>query len=347
MKEPVIVVGGGICGMTAAAELSHMGIPVTLIEKLDTPGGQVGNWDRLFPDRKKASEVLEKAALRLQGVNVLTGRTVKKICQEDGSFIVDLNFEENGTGMNSRLPASAIVLATGFSLFEARKKEEYGYGIYDNVMTSADLEKKFREGNPLARADGKKPACIGFVHCVGSRDEKVGNLYCSRVCCVTGVKQAIEVKEMFPDSEVFCFYMDLRMFGRHFEEMYYEAQQKHGIQFIRGRVSECAENPDGSVLVKTEDTLSGKPFKVSVDLLVLLSGITSPPQSVSLASDLGIQRGEDGFLSPSDPHSGDNLSCIPGIFLAGTVKGPASVTESIADGRAAAVQAAEFYKSLT
>ncbi|NJO70443.1 MAG: CoB--CoM heterodisulfide reductase iron-sulfur subunit A family protein, partial [Bacteroidetes bacterium] len=104
---------------------------------------------------------------------------------------------------------------------------------------------------------GKTPQRIGIVHCVGSRDEKAGNTYCSKVCCVTGVKQAIELKEQLPSSEIFNFYMDLRMYDRYFEDLYKEAQVKHHVQFIRGRLSEAFENPDGTVMIKIEDTLWG------------------------------------------------------------------------------------------
>ena len=119
------------------------------------------------------------------------------------------------------------------------------------------------------------PKKIGFVHCVGSRDEKAGNRQCSKVCCATAVKQACEIKEKFPNSTVYCFYMDLRMFGRNYEDMYLEAQKKYGIIFVRGRVSEVSEKQDGTLLIKAEDTLSGKPLRVSLDLLVLMAGMQS------------------------------------------------------------------------
>jgi heterodisulfide reductase subunit A2 len=122
-------------------------------------------------------------------------------------------------------------------VFDATKKEEYGYGIYDNVITSADLEKLFLDSKLLVNPLGKTPKKIGLVHCVGSRDEKVGNVYCSKVCCVTAVKQAIEIKERLPESDVYCFYMDLRMYGMHFEALYKEAQEKYAVNFIRGRLS--------------------------------------------------------------------------------------------------------------
>ena len=189
---------------------------------------------------------------------------------------------------------------------------------------------------------GKKPGKVGIIHCVGSRDEKVGNIYCSKVCCITGVKQSIEIKEQLPHAEVFCFYMDLRMFDRHFEEMYLEAQQKWDIHFIRGRLSEAAENQDRSIVLKVEDTLAGLPLKLNVDLVILLAGFMPSPETKRLASMLGLVAGEDGFLDPGDEHILANATSVPGVFLAGAVKGPVSVQNTIADAQAAAVQIENF-----
>ena len=323
MDNTVIVIGGGISGLTAAGMLAQQGLDVTLLEKENETGGHLARWDRLFPDRKKASEVLDFAMEGLNKVKIVTGVAITGISRQDHEFTVSTNLRDSGYGMQdagyqspvpspqslvpspqspvpspqSQYTASALLVATGFDLFEARKKEEYGYGIYNNVITSADLEEQFKSGRKVLTSEGKTPGRIGFIHCVGSRDEKVGNLYCSKVCCVTGVKQAIELKEMFPESEVFNFYMDLRMFDRHFEELYYEAQQKWGVSFIRGRLSECSENPDGSIILKTEDTLTGKPLKMTVDLLVLLSGFVPSGGTRGISKMLGLQEGTDGFIN--------------------------------------------------
>ena len=176
------------------------------------------------------------------------------------------------TGNGDDIKADAILLATGFDLFKSERKEEYGYGIYDNVITSADLEKMFRSGE-IKLKSGRKPEKIGIVHCVGSRDEKVGNLYCSKLCCVTAVKQAIELKENLTDCKVFCFYMDMRMGGALYEELYREAQEKYGIGFIRGKVSEVGVNINKKLVVKVEDTLVGRPLKMELDMLVLMAGM--------------------------------------------------------------------------
>jgi heterodisulfide reductase subunit A len=344
MANSVIVIGGGIAGLTAAGMLSRMGMEVNLIEKENETGGHVGQWDRLFPDRKRASEVLDFTAEGMNKVNVVKGVSVRVISKEDDIFTVTVS--DTATGLPGEFKSKALIVATGFDLFEAGKKEEYGYGIYNNVITSADLEEKFKAGKGILTAEGKIPERIGIIHCVGSRDEKVGNLYCSKVCCVTGIKQAIELREMYPDSAVFNFYMDLRMYDRHFEELYYEAQQKWGISFIRGRLSECAENPDGSIVIRTEDTLTGKPLKMTVNLLVLLVGFVPAAGTAQLSGMLGLKTGTDGFVESEDRHLKNNLSGIPGIFLTGAVKGPVTISDAIADARAAAALTAEYLKSI-
>lgn len=338
MNDRVVIIGGGVAGLSAAQTLADMGIPVTLLEKENQVGGHVRNWDRLFPTRRKSDEVIGFLdILGKKNIDVHLRVKIESI-HKNGEFIVKLSD-------NKEVRGSAVLLATGYELFDAFRKEEYGYNIYDHVITAADLEAILKTGNkPLV--DGNPPKRIAFVHCVGSRDEKAGNLYCSKVCCVTGVKQAIELKEMFPAAEIFNFYMDLRMFDRHFEEMYFEAQRDYGINFIRGRVSECSENADNSVVVKLEDTLTGRPLKITVDLLILLTGMVPSQETRNIAEMLGLELGEDRFVLPADEHTGSNHSKQDGVFLAGAIKGPACVTSSIADGRAAAVQIASYLKKV-
>ncbi len=338
MKKSVLIIGGGIAGMEAARCLSDLEIHVTLIEREKELGGHLRKWDRLFPNRRPANEVLDALATGLDGkVSVKINTKINKIKNDDHNFFVIL---ENGESLKS----DVLLLTTGFELFDAVKKEEYGYNIYDNVVTSADIEEIFRSGTPLLTAAGNIPKRIGIVHCVGSRDEKAGNLYCSKVCCVTGVKQAIGISEALPQSEVFSFYMDLRMYDRYFEDLYLEAQQKHGIRFIRGRLSEACENPDHSILIKVEDTLTGKPLKMNVDLLVLLVGFVPSKNSASIGKMMGLIPGEDGFLTPVDPHLHSNSTSVPGLFLAGAVKGPVTIENTISDARAAAVQIAAYLR---
>jgi heterodisulfide reductase subunit A len=339
MGKKVVIFGGGIAGMEAASDLAAFGCEVQLVEKEEKLGGHVGQWDRLFPSRRPAKEITGHLSDRLtEQVMIHAGIEVRKTEIVGNTWNVTLGNEEV-------LQADAILVATGFELFETRKKEEYGYGIYDNVITSADLEKMFASGQ-VKTVQGKIPQRVGFVHCVGSRDEKVGNLYCSRVCCVTAVKQATEIAELIPGCEIFCFYMDLRMFGLDFETLYKEAQEKWGVHFIRGRLSEAFENPDGSVLVKVEDTLAARPLKMKVDLLVLMSGMVTSSGTKKLAEMLNLEFDENSFLRPADRQLHANESGIPGVFLAGTCTSPKSIDETIADARAASLKILEYLDSV-
>jgi heterodisulfide reductase subunit A len=239
------------------------------------------------------------------------------------------------------MTADALVIATGFDLFKSSRKEEYGYGVYDNVITSEDLEGMFRSGK-IALRDGSAPKTIGFVHCVGSRDEKVGNLYCSKLCCVTAVKQAIEIREHLPESKVFCFYMDMRMGGAYYEELYREAQEKWNVNFIRGKVSEASESINNKVVVKVEDTLAGRPLKMELDMLVLMAGMEMSEGGEKIAGMGHLNTGENRFFAVADHHFGSNLSNIKGIFYAGSCTAPMNITETISHARAAVSEVMDY-----
>ena len=322
--------------MESSAHLAAMDYEVTLLEKDSRLGGKLLKWERLFPTMRLGSEVL---AFLNQGVEkhvaVHCNTEITEIHRKAAAFHIH-------TATGRTYEADAVLVTTGYDLFDARKKEEYGYGIYENVITSAELEAMFAEGKPLHTADGRIPKRMGFIHCVGSRDEKVGNVYCSKVCCVTAVKQAIEVKEKHPETDIYCFYMDLRMYGMHFEAMYKQAQEKYGINFIRGRLSEACENIDHSVLLKAEDTLSGRPLKMSVDLLVLMVGFIPSEGTKAVGKMLGLEFGVNRFFKTCDQHTLTNVSNVPGVFFAGACTAPKTITNSITDARAAAATIATY-----
>jgi heterodisulfide reductase subunit A len=334
----VLVIGGGVAGMEASAKLSDLGFSVTIVEQTDKLGGKLNQWDRLFPNNLPAKDLLKKLNTAIQGnVHKYLNTEVVSIQRNKNQFYYSL---KNG----EELKADAILVSTGFEVFNARKKEEYGYGIYDNVITSADLEHIFRNESVLKTNLGKVPKRIGIIHCVGSRDEKAGHTYCSQVCCITAVKQAIEIKELMPDSEVFCFYMDLRMFGRHFENIYKDAQVKHGVQFIRGRLSEAFENTDGTVMLKVEDTLLGKPLKMNMDMVVLMVGMTPAANASKIKDLLELETSDDGFFMPVEVPYGSTSTTIPGVFVAGTSTGPKTMENTINEARAVALDIKEFLK---
>lgn len=330
--ERVVVIGGGVAGMKAALDLRKRGFEITLLEKSRHLGGKVRKWHCLFPTFTSASEVL--------------GRLQNEVAESDidvrfGAEVVAFDSRSVTLATGERLECSAVVLATGFTLFDARIKEEYGYGIYDNVVTSADLEEMFSKGRVELR-NGERPRRVAFLHCVGSRDEKVCQHHCSKVCCVTGVKQAMEMKRLFPESDVFNFYMDIRMFGPGYEEMYREAQITHNIHFVRGRISEVSPTIEGRLQIKAEDTLTGRPLKMSVDMLVLLIGMRANDDNKQLAEQAGVPLAPNGFFAPKDMFAGNVRSPQEGLFYVGTITAPKSIGEVLNEGSAVAEAVTEY-----
>lgn len=328
MKQNVVIIGGGVAGLEAAKQIHNLGYQTFLVEKSKQLGGHVAQWHKLFPDMMSTKALIKEMVSSIKGVTVFLETQVNAIESARGGYQLALS---NGINIH----AKAVLMATGFELFEARRKEEYGYGIYDHVITNGDLE-AWMNSNKDSRIP-VSPKAIGFVHCVGSRDLKAGNSQCSKVCCMTAIKQAIEMKERYPNAEVYCFYMDLRLFGKKYEDFYINAQRDFGIHFVRGRVSEVSETIDRRVQVKAEDTLIGRPVKVQLDLLVLMSGMCCNPHIQKLAEQARLEIDSDGFLKSRDNITNIIESGREGILFAGACTGTKTVPETIAEARAAAL----------
>lgn len=327
----IAVIGAGPAGIEAASVLASAGMEVNVFEKAALPCRNLADKAFLFPDFSPASEIVKTLSEKL-----LDGRiSVKCDCG-----IVSLSRERDGAwrlddDSGGHHYADSVIVATGYTPFDARRKEELGYGIYKGVHTSLEMENMILSGN-ITNAVGEPAGRIAFLQCVGSRDEKTGNHYCSKICCITAVKQAIEVRKRLPEAEIYVFYMDLRMWGQGFEELYRSAQQDWHIRFVRGRISEAGESFDGRVQIKAEDTLMGLPLKMTVDVLTLMVGMEASDGTRRLSSQCGLCDSY-GFFKTLSPHLEDNATSLPGLFAAGTCKRPLSLSESILDGRAAAL----------
>jgi heterodisulfide reductase subunit A2 len=332
-KKKVITIGGGIAGIEVSSLLAEMGHEVTVFEKEPQVGGKINKYDHLFPDMVPASKLADYVREKSLHNNITVINNTEVDCVERKNGKLYLKASDK-----NEYEADAVAVASGFDFFNAGRKEEYGYGIYENVLTSVDLEQLMKSGQKITTKSGKTPKRIAFIHCVGSRDEKSGNHYCSKLCCITGVKQATELKQLIPEAEVYCFYMDLRLVGLGHEKIYREAQEKYDVLFVRGRLSEASENMDESLLVKAEDTLSGRPIKMNVDLLVLLVGMEAGSATRKIGKLCQLDFEENGFLKVKGNHLERNDSSQKGIFLAGSCTRPMSIDETVENARSAALR---------
>lgn len=274
--QNITIVGGGVAGMQMALQLSGLGFSITLLEKEALLGGKVANWANIFPLNAKGASLTDKliADIKRSGVLLQLSTEFQSLKREakDWSVITNRGVLEN---------QQAVVMADGFKLFDPTIKEELGYGIFKNVVTASELEEMFDDERLKKLTTSSTDFSVAFVHCVGSRDRQINCEHCSKICCMVGVKQAVEIKKQYPLSKVYNFYMDLRMYDEGFEELYYEAQATHKVNFVRGRISEIAETIDKKLIVKAEDTLLRKPLAGIFDLVVLLTGYEKRAKEVN------------------------------------------------------------------
>jgi len=246
----------------------------------------------------------------------------------------------------------SIVVAAGYDEYDPSEIEAYHYGQegYEDVITQLKLERMLAPGSLtnsqiLRPSDAKIPKSIVMIQCVGSRNDQVGNQYCTGVCCKFAIKNARIVKEMYPDTDVTICYIDVRTPGLNFEELYKSAQEV-GVRFIRGRPSEILRDPvSGELRVIVEDTLSLTPLKLRADMVVLSAAMVPPEGIGPLGSKLKVLRSKEGFLKEFHIKMNPTLSSKGGIFLAGAIQGPKDISESVAQaGNAAAIAAAPLVK---
>jgi len=235
----------------------------------------------------------------------------------------------------------SVIVATGFELFEPLEmRREYGYGKYANVITAMQLERLLSsfgptEGKIKKPSDGEAPKSVAWIQCVGSRSKQLGFPYCSRVCCMYATKEAAIAKEADPDMDMTIFYMDMRAYGKDFQQ-YYEKAEEIGVEYIRSRPSSVYENPDKSITVRYMDTQTREVTEKTVDLLVLSTAIMPSSENKRMAGILDIEVDESGFFKSSSILDDPIRSTRDGVYLAGCNQGPKDIPDSVAMGSGAA-----------
>jgi heterodisulfide reductase subunit A-like polyferredoxin len=243
------------------------------------------------------------------------------------------------TPQERELEVGAIIVAVGYDIFDASLKPEYGYGKYKGVITSLEMERLFSPSGPTEGeiiVDGKVPKRVAFIQCVGSRDQTVGNPYCSRVCCMYTAKHAYGIMDRVPGAKVTVFFMDVRAFGKGYEG-FHERVQRSGVIYRRGLPSEIFRR-NGNLVVKGEDTLLGQPYEEEADVVVLACGLRPSKGLTEIAQTLGLEVDENGFMKELDPND-PVITSKPGVYLAGCCEAPKDIPDSVAEANGAAARA--------
>ena len=337
----VLIIGGGPAGLEAARSVAELGGEAILIEKRARLGGTPDreNYAKLTHHWRDASDAMAELASAVTdnpNVEVKYQAEVKSMEGEAGNFTVQI---EAG-GAVEPLNVGAVIVATGFQHFDpGRATQYYNYYSFPDVITLTDMEKMLKEHNVVRPSNGEAPKKIAFIQCVGSRDRQIGNEYCSKVCCGIASKQAIELRQQLPDSKVFIFYIDMRMYGYWENEIYWPAQEKYHVNYVKGVVSEVLPK-GGQLLMRGEDTTMSRPMEVTMDLIVLSVGMEPSAGTRAIAQLLGVQQNKYGFIEAGGAGGLDPVATSrPGIFVAGAAAGPADLDDSISRAGLAAARA--------
>jgi heterodisulfide reductase subunit A len=205
-------------------------------------------------------------------------------------------------------------------------------------MTTVEMEEMLEKG---ALSVNGQPKEVAFIQCVGSRDKSIDKEYCSRACCMVVAKQALLLKELIPDAKVYVFYMDVRAFGKGYEE-FFEKAQRSGVRYIRGNPSEVYKSGD-KMVIRYEDTLLGRPEEMKADLVVLAVGMEPALGTAELTTALRVTTDKDGFILEAHPKLGPLDTHSAGIFIAGCCQGPKDIPDTVAQAHGAAARATVYF----
>lgn len=349
-SDNVLIIGGGPAGLEAARLLADIGTKVTVVEKRDFLGGtpiaeRYAALTHGFHDAETMLKGMIEKVVNNPLVEIHTNSTVTAAEGEAGNFKVTVTKGDNGSGV-STLEAGAVIIATGFQHFDpGRETQMYGYYEYPDVITLADAEGMLKDGHFNKPSNGQVPERVCFIQCVGSRDRQIGNEYCSKVCCGISSKQAIEVRQVSPKTKVFIFYIDMRMYGYWENEIYWPAQEKYHVQYVKGIITEIIKKGD-RLLIRGEDTTMGRPMEIPMDIVVLAVGMEASHGTRQMAQIFGIKQNKYKFIDVPHEALDPVATSKPGIFVAGAAAGPKDLDDSIGMAGTAAIKAAGLVRQL-
>ena len=419
-SREILIVGGGIAGITAALELGYLGHRVHVVERKSTIGGNMAKLTKVFPTLDCAQCILTPRMAevgRNPNVNLLTYAEVQDISGRPGNYEVKVFMKPRGVdtekcrscgvcskvcpvtvpddfnqglvdrkaayvefpqavpsayvidfgactkclkcqqlcpakainledkGKTVEIKVGAVIMATGYDLYDPSMLKNYGYGLYKDVITMMDLERIVSASGPtegyVKRADGSDVKKMAIVLCAGSRD-KNHIPYCSRICCMYSLKQAFLLKKML-GIDIHIYYIDIRATGKGYEELYWRDEEA-GVVFTKGRVAEIWKDKNGKLVVLAEDTLMGEVTENKFDLVALATPMIPPTGLEKLAATMKLSLGEEGFITEKHPKLDPVDSLRTGIFACGCALSPKDVRDTVSDSLAAAAKASLFLK---
>jgi len=374
ISKKILVVGGGVSGLTAAREAANTGYEVVVVEKKAQLGGYMAQLHKTFPQRAPYLEIentnigaLIQDVEAHPNIKVYKGATIQKTAGAPGMF--DVTIQYNGSSETVRI--GSIVEAAGFVPYDATKLNHLGYGECTNVVTHFEIEQMAKTGKIQRPSDAKAPKSVAFIQCAGSRDPK--HLpYCSATCCMTSLKQAKYVRGWDPDAKVYIIYKDMRTPGQ-YENFYKQVQQDEGVFLTKGEVTTVVEDGDKGIRIQVEKSLLGEKIEIKADLVVLATGMVPTAAIgeeivVKLADEEEKKKGEAEKEPPSDRIIRSNILnlayrqgpelpalkhgfpdshyvCFPyesrrtGIYAAGAVRQPMEAALAVDDATGAALKA--------
>ncbi len=267
---------------------------------------------------------------------IICGKCVEK-CKVK---CIDFNMSDE----EIKFKVGTIIVATGLEPYDPEELDEYGYTRYQNVFTSMEFKRLINAGGPtqgevIRMSDHKVPKSIAFIQCVGSRSDRRGNPYCSNICCMNTIKDTCLIKEHYPDTEVKVFYIDIRAFGKGFEDLF-KRSKSMGVRYIRGLPGQVKEDPKNHDLVLTlENTMTGKLETHKVEMLVLSLGLQPREDMHKTQEMFALQKTSDGFFLESHPKLEPVDAATRGVFFAGCAEGPKDIKDAVTQASAAASRA--------
>jgi heterodisulfide reductase subunit A len=342
----VAIIGAGVSGMRASIDLAKMGNHVYLIEKENSIGGNIAKWKDLFITGQKGNTIVEtlgKQIKELTNITLFTSATIEKVSGSIGNFVVDINIGSEKLSLKS----GAVLVTTGFDSY-IPQDNEFGYKTFPSVITLPEFKELIDHSNGSLVYNNRRVNSIAYIYCVGTRQTKGENKYCSRVCCTTAIHSSLIVHEKFKDVQAYHLYRDIRTYGK--QEILYERSSKSGDIFLKydEKTPPVVESLGNKLLVKVKDELTKRQdLELEADLVVLVTGMVPRSDSHQVSALLKIPVGNDKFFNEIHPKLRPVETVINGVFIGGSCQGPKNISESVQSSLSASVKINALTKNPT